>query len=83
MKIIESLCLIFTFFGAMFFGKIKGKQQSKKEGVALMEKKFKEESIKIEKENEKINEKLIDSNSFDLNYGLLASKKRASNIDEE
>lgn len=48
-----------------------------------MEKKFKEESIKIEKENEKINEKLIDSNSFDLKYGMLASKKRASNIDEE
>ena len=83
MKIIESLCLIFSFFGAMFFGKIKGKQQGKKEGVALMEKKYKEESIKIEKENEKINEKLIDSNSFDLIYGLLASKKRASNIDEE
>ena len=48
-----------------------------------MEKKFKEESIKIEKENEKINEKIVDSNSFDLNYGLLASKKRAGNIDEE
>lgn len=83
MKIIESLCLIFSFFGAMFFSKIKGKQQGKKEGVALMEKKFKEESIKIEKENEKINEKLIDSNNIYLKYGMLASAKRASNINEE
>lgn len=29
MKIIESLCLIFSFFGAMFFGNLQGKKTEK------------------------------------------------------
>jgi len=29
MKIIESLCLIFSFFGAMFFGNVQGKKTEK------------------------------------------------------
>lgn len=81
MKIIESFCLLFSFFGVMLFSKIKGKQQGKKEGIALMEKKYKDQSIKIEKENEEINKKLIDSNNIELKHGLLASKKRTSDID--
>ena len=78
MKIIESLCLIFSFVGAMFFSKLKGKHDGKKEGIALMEKKYKEESIKIEKENEKIKKNITVSNDFDLDHGLLASKKRTT-----
>jgi len=77
MKIIESLCLIFSFVGAMFFSKLKGKHDGKKEGIELMTKKYKEESIKIEKENEKIKKNFV-SNDFDLDHGLLASKKRTT-----
>ena len=78
MKIIETICLLFSFFGAMFFSKLKGKHDGKKEGIALMEKKYKEESTKIEKENEKIKKNITVSNDFDLDHGLLASKKRTT-----
>jgi len=78
MKIIESLCLIFSFVGAMFFSKLKGKHDGKKEGIELMTKKYKEESTKIVKENEQIKKNFTNGYDFDLDHGLLASKKRTT-----
>ncbi|MFZ9376492.1 MAG: hypothetical protein ACO25K_05170 [Candidatus Fonsibacter ubiquis] len=71
MKIIESLCLIFSFFGAMFFSRLKGKKE--------IIKKYEEQTKQIKKENEQIKQDISNTDFIDRSNQLLDKLTKNNN----